>query len=163
MLKHIFLQAEWLLINFTTRYKFNMFHFQSRLHGESGICTVLSLTGLWFPQLLICQLSFPSTVLLSPALEKLHTLPPPLYAPAFCQPVFPVRKTNPTHIHACRACQMTDVLNSHPLPPPRALMSVFVHFDGDLVSAAHLDVWFSEGRSLKLQTLPVSDAVINPA
>ncbi len=39
-----------------TRYEFNMFNFQSRLHQESGICIASSLTGLWFPQLLICQL-----------------------------------------------------------------------------------------------------------
>lgn len=124
---------------------FNMFHYQSWLHLDSGICTVLSLTGLLVPTVI----DLPALISIDSTFHSLHLLCPPLHACAFCQSVFsPDRKINPTPVHACLACQTTAVLNSFPcfhLRPwaPSSILTV------DLVSAAHLHVWFSEGRKLE--------------
>lgn len=81
---------------------------------------------------------------------------------AFSFPLFPHlhrQKTNPSNVHACLACQTTAQLNSHPaFPEP-----VGPFWQGSsLCWRSPRCAVLAKRKSLKLQTLPVSDAAIKP-
>lgn len=99
------------------------------------------------------------SMLSSPSIVKLHGLSS---SHAFSFPLFPhlhIQKTNPSNVHACLACQTTAQLNSHPaFPEP-----VGPFWQGSsLCWRSPRCAVLAKTKSLKLQTLPVSDAAIKP-